>query len=163
MPMLLANNLTRLLLSLMLASMSSLAIAVIEPRQFDSDVDAARYQQFIDELRCPKCQNQNLSASDAPIAKDLRRELQRLIKEGASDQQITQFMVDRYGEFVLYRPPLQWQTGALWFGPILMCLIAFIVWWRSGTFGAAQHSEQTSPSEAEKARLKAWLESDSDR
>lgn len=160
MPVLPVKLLLRLLFSVLLTSISSLAIAVIEPRQFDSEVDAARYQQFIDELRCPKCQNQNLSASDAPIAKDLRRELQRLIKEGASDQQITQFMVDRYGEFVLYRPPLQWQTGALWFGPILMCLIAFIVWWRSGT---SQRSEQSSPSEAEKARLKAWLESDSDR
>lgn len=148
------------LLSLLLSLFSGYVMAVIEPRQFDSEVDAARYQQFIDELRCPKCQNQNLSASDAPIAKDLRRELQRLINEGASDQQITQFMVERYGEFVLYRPPLHWQTLALWFGPLLMVLIAFVVWWRSA---ADRRVQEEKPSETEKARLKAWLEADSDR
>ena len=150
----------RAFLCLLLGLFALGAPAVIEPRDFDSEVDQARYQRFIDELRCPKCQNQNLSASDAPIAQDLRRELQRLIKDGASDQQITQFMVDRYGEFVLYRPPLHWQTVALWFGPLLMLLIAVTVWWRSA---ANRRGEQSQPSEEDKARLKAWLERDSDR
>lgn len=150
----------RAVLYLLLGLFALSAQAVIEPRDFDSEVDQARYQRFIDELRCPKCQNQNLSASDAPIAQDLRRELQRLIKDGASDQQITQFMVDRYGEFVLYRPPLHWQTVALWFGPLLMLLIAVAVWWRSA---ANKRVDQAQPSDEEKARLKAWLERDSDR
>lgn len=146
---------------ILLGMLSTASHAVIEPRQFESEVDAARYQRFIEELRCPKCQNQNLSASDAPIAQDLRRELQRLIQSGASDQQITQFMVDRYGEFVLYRPPLHWQTVVLWFGPLLMLLIAAVVWWRSATDRRVDREQQ--PSASEKARLKAWLERDSDR
>ena len=80
-----------------------LAWSVIETYQFEDEQLRERYQRFTHELRCPKCQNQNLSGSNSPIAKDLRRELYRLLLEGQSDQQITEFMVARYGEFVLYR------------------------------------------------------------
>ena len=91
---------------LLLCLFSSLSMAVVETYDFDNEVDRNRYHQFVDELRCPKCQNQNLAGSNAPIAKDLRRELHRLLQDGQTDTQIVDFMVDRYGDFVLYRPRL---------------------------------------------------------
>lgn len=97
--------------------------AVIETYQFDSEQLRVRYQHFTEELRCPKCQNQNLAGSNSPIAADLRRELHRLLQEGRSDQEITQFMVDRYGEFVLYRPRFNTQTAILWFAPGIFLVI----------------------------------------
>ena len=103
--------------------------AVVETFQFEDEVTRQRYQQFIQDLRCPKCQNQNLDGSNAPIAHDLRRELYRLLQEGKSDTEITQFMVARYGEFVLYRPPLNRDTAWLWFAPPLMLAVGFAVVW----------------------------------
>ena len=86
-----------------------------------------RYHDFVDELRCPKCQNQNLSGSNSPIAADLRRELHRMITEGQSDQQIVDFMVTRYGDFVLYRPPLDKNTLVLWGAPGILFVIGVVV------------------------------------
>ncbi|WP_019530362.1 cytochrome c-type biogenesis protein [Dasania marina] len=117
----------RLLLALSLLLLSLTATAVIETYQFDNEVLRKRYQHFTQELRCPKCQNQNLSGSNSPIAQDLRNELHRLLHEGYSDQEITQFMVQRYGEFVLYRPPLNKQTLVLWLAPALFLLLAVVV------------------------------------
>lgn len=102
------------------------ANAGIDTYEFEDPEDQGRYRQFIEELRCPKCKNQNLAGSNAPIAQDLRRELHRLIEEGETDTGIVDFMVDRYGDFVLYRPPLQKNTYILWFGPVVMLLIALI-------------------------------------
>ncbi len=102
------------------------AHAAIDPYTFEDEVQRARYQRFIAELRCPKCQNQNLSGSDAPIATDLRRELYRLIVDGHSDREIVDFMVGRYGEFVLYRPPLDSRTVVLWALPGVLLLIGAI-------------------------------------
>ncbi len=76
-----------------------------------------RYQKFIEELRCPKCQNQNLAGSNSPISEDLRREIYRLIDDGKSDTEIVQFMLDRYGDFILYRPRLTSETAILWAAP----------------------------------------------
>ncbi|MGK0442216.1 MAG: cytochrome c-type biogenesis protein CcmH [Pseudohongiellaceae bacterium] len=103
------------------------ALAAIETYQFNSPEMRVRYQQFTHELRCPKCQNQNLSGSNSPISKDLRRELHRLLHEGYSDQQISDHMVDRYGEFVLYRPPVNKHTLVLWLAPAVLLLISVIV------------------------------------
>ena len=106
--------------SLFLAAISFAmgCFAAIDPDEFSSDSERLRYQSFIADLRCPKCQNQNLAGSDAPIAADLRKELRRLLKEGQSDQQIVDFMVARYGEFILYKPPFDKHTAILWFTPI---------------------------------------------
>ncbi|MCR8921698.1 cytochrome c-type biogenesis protein CcmH [Dasania sp. GY-MA-18] len=116
----------RLILALSLLLLSLMAAAVIETYQFDNEVLRKRYQHFTEELRCPKCQNQNLSGSNSPIAQDLRRELHRLLHEGYSDQEITHYMVERYGEFVLYRPPVNKQTLILWLAPALFLLLAVI-------------------------------------
>jgi len=95
------------------------AHAAIDPFAFDNDAQRDRYQHFIDDMRCPKCQNQNLAGSDAPIAADLRKQLHRLIIEGKSDREITDYMVSRYGEFILYEPPFDRKTAALWLAPIV--------------------------------------------
>ena len=94
--------------------------AVVEVYEFDSEVTRQRYLSFVEELRCPKCQNQNLAGSDSPIASDLRRELRRLLDESRSDTEIVDFMVQRYGEYVLYKPKLQRNTMILWGLPLLL-------------------------------------------
>ncbi|WP_245573513.1 cytochrome c-type biogenesis protein [Marinimicrobium agarilyticum] len=103
------------------------AQAAVDVRQFDNEADRERYQSFIDELRCPKCQNQNLAGSDAPIAKDLRDQVYRLIEDGRSDKEIIDFMVERYGEYVLYRPSLTPSTLVLWAGPPVVLIIGVII------------------------------------
>lgn len=112
--------------------LSRTAFAAIETYDFQNDEQRARYQQLTDELRCPKCQNQNLAGSDSQIAADLRRELHRMLLEGKSNDDIISFMRERYGDFVMYRPPLQRNTWLLWFGPmgLLLLVAAIFVWSR---------------------------------
>jgi cytochrome c-type biogenesis protein CcmH len=113
--------------SMLLLFMSLPAFAVIETYQFADDSLKARYQQFVEELRCPKCQNQNLSGSNSQIAEDLRREVHRLLHEGKSDKEIVDYMVARYGEFVLYRPPVDEKTALLWGAPLLLLGLGALV------------------------------------
>ena len=103
------------------------ALAAVDVRDFSSEAERQRYLLFIEELRCPKCQNQNLAGSDAPIAKDLRRELYRLLQEGKTDGEIADFMVERYGDYVLYRPRLQQNTLVLWGLPLVLVLVGALV------------------------------------
>ncbi len=112
-------------IGMLLISFSS--FAAIEVHEFDNEVDRERYQTFIDEMRCPKCQNQNLAGTNSPIAEDLRRELDLMIKEGRSDKEIVDFMVDRYGEFILYRPRLSPATMFLWGAPIFLLVVGVIM------------------------------------
>ncbi|WP_331352436.1 cytochrome c-type biogenesis protein [Cellvibrio sp. UBA7671] len=112
-------------LGLLLLSFSS--FAAIEVHEFDNDVDRQRYQTFIDEMRCPKCQNQNLAGTNSPIAEDLRRELVFMIKDGKSDKEIVDFMVERYGEFILYRPRLSPATLLLWGAPVFLLVFGVIM------------------------------------
>ncbi|PUA26421.1 MAG: cytochrome c-type biogenesis protein CcmH [Cellvibrio sp. 79] len=101
--------------------------AAIEVHEFDNEVDRQRYQTFIDEMRCPKCQNQNLAGTNSPVAMDLRRELELMIKDGKSDQEIVSFMVERYGEFILYRPRLTPATMLLWSAPVLLLVFGALL------------------------------------
>ena len=91
--------------------------------EFDKEEDRSRYQNLIFELRCPKCQNQNLADSNSQISIDLRAEVVRLIKEGKTDDEIKRFMVSRYGDFVLYEPPVQKNTLILWWAPVVMVCV----------------------------------------
>ena len=102
----------------------SSAHAAIEAVQFEQAEMMDRYQTIIAELRCLVCQNQNLADSNAELAKDLRRKTEEMLKAGKTDQEIYTFMRDRYGDFVLYRPPLSWSTAIIWIGPFL--LLAFV-------------------------------------
>jgi len=91
-----------------------------EPLVFDSAAQEARFYDLTQELRCLVCQNQNLADSDAPLAHDLRKEIFRMMQAGESDEQIKSFLVDRYGDFVLYRPPVKSNTMALWLLPAVL-------------------------------------------
>jgi len=97
--------------------LADVAHADIDAYEFRDDAERARYSELTKELRCPKCQNQDIADSNAPIAADLRKEIYRMLGEGQSNQQIIDFMVDRYGEFVRYKPELNSRTWLLWFGP----------------------------------------------
>lgn len=148
-------------LSLLVLLAAMPAGAVIESYDFANDGERARYQHFIDELRCPKCQNQNLAGSNSPIAADLRRELHRMIVEGKSDDYIVNFMVARYGEFVLYRPRLDRNTAILWSMPAILGLIGLVVIGvilRNQRRRAADAVVGEPLTESEQQQLKALLE-----
>jgi cytochrome c-type biogenesis protein CcmH len=103
------------------------AHAAIDSYSFHDDAERARYVELSQELRCPKCQNQDIADSNAPIAADLRKEIYRMLGEGKSNQQIIDFMVDRYGDFVRYKPALTARTWLLWFGPFALLLGGVLV------------------------------------
>lgn len=115
--------LTVLLLTLGLAVQAG----VVEPRSFADPADEARYRQLIQELRCLVCQNQNLADSNAELAMDLRDQTYNMIKAGKTNEEIVSFMVNRYGDFVLYRPPLKSTTVLLWFGPLLLIVTGLVI------------------------------------
>ncbi|MDQ7912225.1 cytochrome c-type biogenesis protein CcmH [Pseudomonas sp. 102515] len=104
---------------LLLLVWSTLSQAAIDPYGFRDDAERARFQALTRELRCPKCQNQDLADSNAPIAGDLRREIQRLMAAGRSDDEIIAHLEQRYGEFIRYRPPFEGRTLLLWLLPAL--------------------------------------------
>lgn len=96
--------------------------AAIDVYEFENVEQEQRFRQLSNNFRCPMCQNANLTSSPGGVAEDLRREIYRMIIEGRTDQQIEQFMLERYGDFILYRPRLTWQTILLWFGPLFFLL-----------------------------------------
>jgi len=98
------------------------AHALIETYDFTDPALEARYYALTQELRCPKCQNQNIADSNAPIAQDLRRTLHDQLEQGATDGEIRDYMVARYGEFVRYRPRFGGITAVLWLAPVLLLL-----------------------------------------
>lgn len=112
---------------MVLALFLSLSVQAQEPLVFANQQMQDRFDALTFELRCAVCQNQSLADSDAPLAHDLRREIHSMMMAGQSDEQIKKFMVDRYGDFVLYRPPVQPNTWLLWLGPLLMLLIGGLV------------------------------------
>ncbi|NKC13143.1 MAG: cytochrome c-type biogenesis protein CcmH [Gammaproteobacteria bacterium] len=123
----------------------------MELREFASAEDEARYRGLLHELRCLVCQNQSLADSDAQLAQDLRREVFEMIAAGEPDDAITAFMVARYGDFVLYRPPFKPLTAALWLGPPIFAAIGFFVLFKhirkrrpsvkTGQLSAAEHAK----------------------
>lgn len=129
------------------------AAAVADLYEFDDPVDKTRYQHFVDVLRCPTCQNQNLAGSDSLVASDLRREVYEQIIAGRSDTEITGYMVARYGEHILYKPPLTATTAVLWFGPVglfVMGLLIFIGYVRRRRGAASTAPAALSTDEANK-------------
>ena len=108
-------------------TLTGVAQAAIDTYEFKNDAERDRFRELTKELRCPKCQNQDIADSNAPIATDLRREIFRMLGEGKDNQQIIDFMVDRYGDFVRYKPALTGKTAILWFGPLVLLLGGFVV------------------------------------
>ena len=103
------------------------AAAKVEVVEFADPAMQSLYQQMIQELRCLVCQNQNLADSNADLAKDLRRKTRELVEEGKSRSEVVDYMVARYGEFVLYRPRFTAATAFLWVSPLVLSLV--LVWW----------------------------------
>lgn len=119
----------RLLLAAMAAwclAVSSAAAREAEPLAQDPVVEQ-RLIRISEDIRCLVCQNESLAGSRADLANDLRREIRKLIREGKTDAEITGFLVSRYGDFVLYRPPVKPLTWVLWFGPFLLVLAGVAV------------------------------------
>jgi cytochrome c-type biogenesis protein CcmH len=123
--------------------------AAMEPAVFASPEQQERYRDLLAELRCLVCQNQSLADSDAPLADDLRREVHKQLNAGASDQQVLEFMVARYGDFVLYRPPMKAITWPLWAGPFVLGMVGIALLMvtirrrRSETTAVLEESERT--------------------
>lgn len=97
---------------------------------FDDPVLNERYWTLIREIRCPKCLNESIADSNAPVAADLRREVHRLLADGATNDDVIEFLSSRYGDFVLYRPRVNPTTYALWAGPFVFLAIGSVVFWR---------------------------------
>lgn len=136
----------------------AIAHAAIDPYEFDNESQRERYRHFIEDMRCPKCQNQNLAGSDAPIAQDLRHELHRLLIEGKSDQEIVDYMVSRYGAFVLYKPPFDKKTAILWLAPLgFLSVGAFVLVVVIRRRAALSLATANSLSTAEQQQLAALL------
>jgi len=101
--------------------------AAVDVRDFSSELEERRYRSLVAELRCPKCQNTNLAGSDAGLADDLKDRVHLLLRQGASDDEIRQHMIDRYGDFVSYKPPMRPATWLLWWGPLVLLVIGLAV------------------------------------
>ena len=134
-----------------------------EVYSFANDENQERFYTLLDTYRCPKCQSSNLSGSNAPIAKDLKREIHRLIEEGKTDEQIEAFLRSRYGDFILYKPALRKNTLILWLGPfILLSLIVFLVvsWNMSSKRKSKDLEAEQIVKAIERTRLKKLFEED---
>ncbi|HJU38990.1 MAG TPA: cytochrome c-type biogenesis protein [Tahibacter sp.] len=101
----------------------------VEPLPFKDAAEEQRFQHLARELRCLVCQNQNLADSDAGLAKDLRNEVFEQLRAGKSDDEIKDYLVARYSEFVLYDPPLKASTLILWFGPFVLLAVGGVAVW----------------------------------
>ena len=133
------------------------AYAADIPVVFNDAEDQARYESLLEELRCLVCQNQSLADSHAELAQDMRDEVHRMVSSGASNGAITEFLVARYGDFVLYRPPIKRYTWLLWGGPFLLLVLAAAV------IVGLSRRPRTAPrplTEAERARLDALINDD---
>lgn len=106
---------------------SAQSLAVIETYEFSTPDLELRYKALSQELRCPKCQNQNIADSNAPISRDLRAIVHEQLEAGATDEEIIDFLVDRYGEFVRYRPGMDSNTLWLWSAPLILLVMAVAV------------------------------------
>lgn len=126
-------------------------VAASEVREFENPDQQQRYETLVKDLRCLVCQNQSLADSDADLAKDLRDEVYDIIRSGKTDQEAVKFLVDRYGDFVLYRPPFSSLTLLLWLGPALLLVVGLVFIWRR-----SRHQDEVAATDltpAERTRL----------
>ncbi len=97
----------------------------------DTPKQDAQFSHLLRELRCLVCQNQDLADSNAGLAKDLRNEVYTLVKDGKSDDEIVHYLTARYGDFILFKPPVKAVTALLWFGPALFMFLGILIFWRT--------------------------------
>ena len=103
----------------------------IEANDFESLDQERRYYALIEDIRCPVCQGQSISGSNSSLAKDLREQVRQMILSNKSNEEIYQFMVERYGDFVVFKPPINWKTHILWFAPLFFLVFCIIYLVRS--------------------------------
>ncbi|MBI2379404.1 MAG: cytochrome c-type biogenesis protein CcmH [Gammaproteobacteria bacterium] len=139
---------------------SGLALADINAYPFASPEQEAQFRRLTQELRCPKCQNQNLADSDAPLAKDLRDIIFEKLQAGESPEQIEAYLHKRYGDFILYKPPVKPTTWLLWFGPGLF-LAGGVAWLLRAI--ARRRAQPSAPQAVDEERLKRILKTDSEQ
>ena len=120
-----------LALCLLLGTGTAQAGVTLEAFKFNTEAEEQHFKDLIEELRCLVCQNQSLLDSDAELAHDLRAEVYDMIQLGKTDEEIIEFLVARYGDFVLYKPPVKPSTYLLWFGPFVLLIIAALLLLRS--------------------------------
>lgn len=148
----------RRLFACLLLCWSCQGMAAIDVYEFDSLEQEQRYRHLIEELRCPKCQNQNLAGSEAGVATDLKNRTYDLMQQGRSDAEIREYLVDRYGDFITYKPPVRGSTLVLWAGPfVLLFVVALVIVWRIRRQPAGHPA---SISADEQARLVRLLDND---
>ena len=136
---------TRLALLMLGLALTAAAHAADPEPVFDDPALNARYWGLIREIRCPKCLNESIADSAAPVAADLRREVHRLVAEGKSDREVKDFLSSRYGDFVLYRPRVAPVTYALWGGPFFLLLLGGFVFWRVLSVRGKQRIDEDEP------------------
>jgi cytochrome c-type biogenesis protein CcmH len=132
-------------------------LAADTPVTFESPADRERYDTLLEELRCLVCQNQSLSDSHAELAQDLRDQVYAMIMDGKDNAAIADFMVARYGDFVLYKPPVKSSTWLLWFGPLLMLVLALAV---VAIFARGRIQDPQPLSDEERRRVQSLIKSD---
>lgn len=120
---------------------------LVDEKTFTDDSNQLRYDNLMEELRCLVCQNQSLADSGAGLAQDLRKKVVAMIENGSNDQEIKDYMVQRYGEFILYRPRLNYSTIMLWFGPFVLLLVAIGVIMRIVQSSQSNHTKKKVSSE----------------
>jgi len=136
--------------------MSTVSVATIDVYEFDNVQQEEDFSILVQELRCPKCQNQNIADSNAGLAKDIKDRAYKLLREGKSRGYITHYMVERYGDFITYRPPITKNTWVLWFGPlVLLIVVVLVLVLRKSTDPKPQNSAHIT--EEQKMRVDALL------
>ena len=120
---------------------------LVDEKTFTDDSNQLRYDTLMEELRCLVCQNQSLADSGAGLAQDLRKKVVAMIENGSDDQEIKDYMVQRYGEFILYRPRLNYSTVMLWFGPFILLVVAIGIIVRIIRSSQSSHTNQEVSSE----------------
>lgn len=145
----------RVMLGLLLGLLSTSALAAIEVRQFDDPVLQQRYESLADSLRCPKCDNQAIGDSNSPIAGDMRERVAQLLEAGRSDREIQDYMINRFGDYVLYNPRLSGRTWLLWGLPAALVVLGGVI--VGLIVRARRHAANRALSDEERKRLDALV------
>ena len=125
----------------------------IEASDFETIEQQSRYTQLIENIRCPVCQGQSIGGSNSDLAKDLREKVREMILDSQTDSEIYSFMVERYGDFVVYKPPVNTKTYFLWFAPVLVLMISLLYLFRS----TRENKEKTLNASSDLDRAKKLL------
>ncbi|OEY67100.1 cytochrome c-type biogenesis protein [Marinobacter sp. X15-166B] len=140
-------------LFILVALLPSSLLAATEVYPLATAEERERFQGLLAELRCPKCQNQNIADSDAPIAQDMRDETYRMVRDGASNEEVFEALIARFGEFVRYKPQFDRRTALLWTTPIIVVLIGLLV--VIGTVVRAKRQPQATATLTDEERQRA--------